>query len=40
MLTVGLTGPAFPIGEGDRLGAMKKPKDGPHLVGHGDHEGH
>ncbi|OTA69635.1 hypothetical protein K449DRAFT_384598 [Hypoxylon sp. EC38] len=27
-------GPAFPIGEGDRLGAMKKPQEEPHLAGH------
>ncbi|KFY43935.1 hypothetical protein V494_01756 [Pseudogymnoascus sp. VKM F-4513 (FW-928)] len=33
-------GPAFPIGEGDRLGAMRKPHDGPHLASSGEHEGH
>lgn len=40
MLNSWLIGPAFPIGEGDRLGAMRKPHDGPHLAGSGEHEGH
>ncbi|KAI1384938.1 uncharacterized protein F4822DRAFT_378185 [Hypoxylon trugodes] len=32
-------GPSFPLGEGNRLGAVRKPQE-PHLVGHESHEGH
>ncbi|KAJ8125400.1 hypothetical protein O1611_g8239 [Lasiodiplodia mahajangana] len=32
-------GPAFPKGEGDRLGAMKRPQEQPGLASHVDHSG-